>query len=259
MPDPMLEVSGLTMRFGGLTALDGLSLSVAPATIHAVIGPNGAGKSTFFNCISRFYQPSAGRIAVQGTDILRVGRAHIARMGVARTFQNLELFGQLSVIDNVRIGMHARSERQFALLPSRRRTAQETREIAEAEQILERVGLQGCRDKRASQLDFGAQKLLELARALAVRPRLLLLDEPAAGLRTSAIETIDRLLVDLVRREGMTIVLVEHVMSLVMAISHRITVLNFGRKIAEGDPAAIREDPAVIAAYLGGKRRHAGS
>ncbi len=259
MVEPMLRVSGLTMRFGGLLALDDFSLDVAPGTIHAVIGPNGAGKSTFFNCVSRFYTPSSGTIRVGDDELTAVPRARIAGMGIARTFQNLELFERLPVIDNVRIGMYARSERPFALLPTFRRAAQDKREIAEAEAILERVGLSGMRDKIAGELDFGSQKLVELARALAVRPKLLLLDEPAAGLRSRAIETIDRLLVDLSRREGMTIVLVEHVMSLVMAISDRVTVLNFGRKIAEGAPAAIRDNDAVIEAYLGRKARHAGN
>jgi branched-chain amino acid transport system ATP-binding protein len=257
MAELALDVQNLTMHFGGLVALDNFSVSVAPNTIHAVIGPNGAGKSTFFNCISRFYQPSAGSVRVGGADLLNHPRHGIARLGIARTFQNLELFGRLSVLDNVRLGMHARSPRPFALLSTSRRRARDRAEIEEVEKILERVGLRDSRDKPANQLDFGAQKLVELARALAVRPRLLLLDEPAAGLRNRAVSALDQLLAELVQSDGITVVLVEHVMSLVMSISQRITVLNFGRRIAEGTPDEIRKNPAVIEAYLGRRGRDA--
>ena len=241
---PFLEVSGITVRFGGLVAVNSLSFEVARGSIHALIGPNGAGKSTTFNCISRYYQPTEGRIVVDGEDVTHHAPTRMAGMGIARTFQNLELFSDLSVYENVLLGCHSHSAGTLGRLL--RRPSGEIRDLVDS--LIERVGLTHDRETRARELDFGHQKLLEIARALALKPRLLLLDEPAAGLRNRDIENLDHLLTELAEKDGITVLLVEHVMQLVMSISDRITVMSFGQKIAEGTPKEISGNPAVIEA-----------
>jgi len=251
---PLLEISGLTRRYAGLVAVDAVDMQVMPGGVHAVIGPNGAGKTTLFNLVSGLVPPSAGRIRFAGHDVTKLAADRRAGLGLARTFQNIRIFAAMTVLENALTGLHARlrsSLPSVALrLPGFR--AEERRAVHRAHAALDLVGLADKAGRRAQDLSYGDQRRLEIARAMAPEPRLLLLDEPAAGMNPAETET----LATLVRRLGglgTTVLLVEHDMGFVMDISDRVTVLNFGRRIFEGTPQAVRQEPAVIEAYLGQK------
>lgn len=248
----ILEVSDIGISFGGLKAIDGVGFSVAAGEIFSIIGPNGAGKTTLFNVISGIYEASQGRIVLAGQDVTRLQPDLLAARGLSRTFQNLQIFPRMTAIENVMVGRHLQEKcNLFAdlfRLPSVTRQNIETRKAAQA--YLEEVGLQDSSDTPAGALSYGACKRLEIARSLASEPRVLLLDEPAAGCNSVETQEIDRLICR-VAAKGIAVVLVEHDMKLVMKISNRILVLERGRALVEGSPSEVRANPAVLEAYLG--------
>jgi branched-chain amino acid transport system ATP-binding protein len=249
----LLRVTDVAVRFGGIAALDGVSFDVAPGQIVGLIGPNGAGKTTLFNCVSRLYECDRGEIAFAGRSLLAVPRHGIAALGIGRTFQNLALFGSMTVFDNVMVGHHCRTRSGFFVNALRlpRVTAEERAAVAKTRALIRLLELDAVAGARVSELAFGTRKRVELARALASEPTLLLLDEPASGLNHAEVGEIGALIRDLRDRLALTILLVEHHMSLVMSVSDRVVALNFGRKIAAGTPAEVRQHPELVRAYLG--------
>lgn len=248
----LLEVKDLAITFGGIKAVDGLSFSAQEGRIVSVIGPNGAGKTSAFNCISGFYRPNAGSIMFNGQSIIRKKPSLITQRGMARTFQNVRLFRDMTVLENVKTGMHSRLRQNVfdAMLHTPRYRKSEARCKEDAQGWLDFVGFRADDELLVAQLPYGEQRRVEIARALATQPKLLLLDEPGAGLNHNEKSQ----LMDLIRKVrdmGVGIVLIEHDMGLVMQVSERIVVLNYGKEIADGTPEAIKNDPVVIAAYLG--------
>ena len=248
-----LAVENLTLRFGGLTAIDDVSFEVRPGEVFTLIGPNGAGKTSIFNVISRFYTPSAGRLAFEDRDITEVPAHEVARLGIARTFQNIELFDNATVLDNLLVGRHrhrtTRSWEELLFLPKVRRAEYDHRR--RVEEIIDFLELQRYRDQRIGALPYGARKICELARALCTEPKLLLLDEPSSGLNVEETDDMAFWIQDIRKELGITVLMVEHDMTLVSRVSDRVLALNYGRVLALGSPHEIQRNPDVAAAYLG--------
>jgi len=255
---PVLQVEQLTKDFGGVRALDRLDLEAYEGEILALIGPNGSGKTTFFNCVTGIYPPTDGRMSIVGpggeaTRINGLKPDRVTRHGLARTFQNSRLFKNMTVLENAMIGRHVRMAAGIigAIFRPEATVREERQAVKESYRILEKVGLAGFADELAENLPYGAQRRLEIARAMATEPKVLLLDEPAAGMNLRETRDLDELILQIRNQDGVTILLIEHDMKLVMGLSDRVVVMDYGRKIAQGSPDKIRRNPDVIKAYLG--------
>ncbi len=249
----LLEAKGINKSFGGLTAVNDIDFSLGEEQIASIIGPNGAGKTTFFNIISGYYNPDRGSIVFDGRDVTKLSPEKIADCGIARTFQNIRLFPDLMAVENVLVGMHLHLSSSVAkiIFNTRGVRAEEEQAYEEARSLLQYAGLGGKETELARSLSYGDQRRLEVARALAVRPKMLLLDEPTAGMNPRETDEMKEFILHLRDEKKVTILLIEHDMKVVMGISDQITVLNYGVKIAEGTPHEIRNNPEVIKAYLG--------
>jgi branched-chain amino acid transport system ATP-binding protein len=250
---PLFKVDGITLKFGGLTAVDNVSFEVGKGEIFTIIGPNGAGKTSIFNLISRLYEPTSGRLSFEGREITKVPPHQIAAMGIARTFQNIELFENATLLQNLLVGRHCHSKTQLwqeiLFLPNVKRAEREHRRVAE--EVIEFLDLQAYRDKLIAGLPYGVRKVTEVARALCSKPKLILLDEPSSGLNVEETTDMSFWIRDIKNELGVTVLMVEHDMSLVNRVSDRVLALNYGRVMATGTPKEVQSHPDVIAAYLG--------